>query len=375
MKPLTEKQSKKSIPNLLTNKVYHFIPGDGPNVLIQSIAMAPNLKIKILTLYCIDESVPKFCLNNRIEIESLGFTNKNLLRQSFRFLMYLYTEKPKLVFAHSFYPSLLCALGRIFYWKATFVPVRHHNKVHIISKNKKAILIDKLISRITAHTVGVSDAVRETLIEQGCRAKKISVIYNGLPKINSQYLSKRTEFINEPFNLIALGRIDWQKNYEGMLRIIAKLRQDGLLVKLVILGSGNQEYQMQLNKLQLNLGIEDCVIWLGKQSDIYEYLDRADLFIHTAIDEACPLVLIETMLYGIPVVSSNLGGCRDVLEGFYMGFNPHDVFGFSQAVLDTLENLDESKYYAKQIVNAVAKKFDPELMQSRYAELSVKLLS
>ena len=347
----------------------HFIPGDGPNSLIQSISMAPNLTVKILTLYTIDESVPKFCSENGIEIKSLGFTEKNLLKQVFELLKYLYREKPKLIFAHSFYPSLI-----LFYWKAIFVSVRHHNQVHILSKNKKAMILDKLISRISSHTVGVSGAVKETLIEQGCKDEKISVIYNGLPKPLTNYSSSRSRDIGAPYKLVALGRIDWQKNYEAMLKIVFMLRRDGTNLELTILGGGNQDYLEELKKIQSELGLMDCVNWLGRQSDIYRYLDEADLFIHTAIDEACPLVLIETLMYGIPIVSSNLGGCRDVLEGFYDGCNPNDINEFCHKISDALENLDHSKDYARKITNIAVERFSPIRMQFEYSELSFKLL-
>jgi glycosyltransferase involved in cell wall biosynthesis len=361
--------------NETTKTILHFIPGDGPNGLIQAISLAPNLKIKILTLYAIDETVPKFCSENEIEIMSLGFVKKENLKQIIEFLKFLYRERPKIIFAHSFYPSLLCAVGRLFYWKAIFVPVRHHNQVHILSKNKKAMVLDQLISRLTSHTVGVSDAVKETLIQQGCKDEKISVIYNGLPKPLTRYSSKRRKDDDGPYKIVALGRIDWQKDYEVMLKIVSKLQHDGTELLLTILGGGNQEYLEKLKRLQGELGLLNNVSWLGRQPDIYRYLDEADLFIHTAIDEACPLVLIETLMYGIPIVSSNLGGCRDVLESFYRGCNPHDINEFSREISTVLENLDESNDYARQISEQAIEKFSPLRMQLEYAELSLKLLS
>jgi glycosyltransferase involved in cell wall biosynthesis len=353
----------------------HFIPGDGPNGLIQAISMTTSLKVKILTLYTIDETVQKFCTESGIEIESLGFTEKNLLKQIFEFLKYLYKEKPKLIFAHSFYPSLICAVGRLFYWKAVFVPVRHHNRVHILSKNRKAIFLDQWISRVTSHTVGVSDAVRETLVEQGCKVEKISVIYNGLPSPVTHYSTKLLKSASEPYKLVALGRIDWQKDYEVMLKIVYELRRGGMDLVLTILGGGNQEYLETLKKLQGELGLLDCVSWLGRQPDIYEYLDEADLFIHTALDEACPLVLIETLMYGIPIVSSNLGGSRDVLEGFYDGCNPHNIDEFCHKITDALVSLDQSKDYALKITDSAIERFSPIRMQLEYTELSLKLFS
>ena len=361
--------------NEAVKTVLHFIPGDGPNGLIQAISRTTNLKVKILTLYTIDETVPKFCSENGIEIESLGFKEKNLLKQIFEFLIFLYREKPKLIFAHSFYPSLICAVGRLFYWKAIFVPVRHHNRVHILSKNKKAIFLDRWISRITSHTVGVSEAVRETLVEQACKVEKISVIYNGLPRPVTRYPSKLLKNDGEPYKLIALGRIDWQKDYEVMLKIVYELRRGGTDFVLTILGGGNQEYLETLKELQSELGLLDCVSWLGRQPNIYKYLDDADLFIHTALDEACPLVLIETLMYGIPVVSSNLGGSRDVLEGFYEGCDPHNIDEFCHKITDALVNLDQSKDYALKITDSAIERFSPIRMQLEYTDLSLKFLS
>jgi glycosyltransferase involved in cell wall biosynthesis len=247
--------------------------------------------------------------------------------------------------------------------------------VHILSKNKKAIVLDQLISRITSHTVGVSDAVKETLIQQGCKDKKISVIYNGLPKPHTQYSAKRRKDDGGPFKLVALGRIDWQKDYEVMLKIVSRLQHDGTELLLTILGGGNQEYLEKLITLQGELGLLNNVSWLGRQPDIYRYLDEADLFIHTAIDEACPLVLIETLMYGIPIVSSNSGGSGDVLEGFYDGFNPHNIEEFCQKISDALVNLEQSKAYALNIADSAVERFSPIRMQLEYTELSLKLFS
>ena len=357
-----------------TKTAIHFIPGDGPNGLIEAVSMTSDLKVNILTLYAIDKTVPNFCNKNGIKMNSLGFIKKNIFKQVVEFIRYLYREKPKLVFAHSFYPSLICAIGKVFYYKTIFVPVRHHNRVHIISGNRKAIFLDRWISRVTTHTIAVSDSVKETLVEQGCNANKISVIFNGLPKPPTTYEPKHEVGKDGPFKLIALGRIDWQKNYEGMLEVISILRHSGVELELNILGSGNQGYLAELKRLQVDLEITDCVTWSGRQPDIYEYLNKADLFIHTAKDEACPLALIETLMYGIPVISSNLGGCRDVLEGFYTGQNPTDVKEFSHDILGVLRNLDSAKEYAKSITDAAFEKFNPIRMQNEYTSFSLELL-
>lgn len=217
--------------------------------------------------------------------------------------------------------------------------------------------------------------MRETLIEQGCKIKKISVIYNGLPRPVTRYSTNLLKSGGEPYKLVALGRIDWQKDYEVMLKIVYELRRGGMDLVLTILGGGNQEYLETLKKLQGELGLLDCVSWLGRQPNIYKYLEEADLFIHTALDEACPLVLIETLMYGIPIVSSNLGGSRDVLEGFYDGCNPHNIDEFCHKISDALVSLDQSKDYALKITDSAIERFSPIRMQLEYTELSLKLFS
>jgi glycosyltransferase involved in cell wall biosynthesis len=357
------------------NTAVHFIPGDGPNALIQAISSTSNLKIKILTLYESDRTVPNFCAINGVELDSLGFIKKDLKGQILQFLKYLYREQPKIVFAHSFYPSFICSIGRLLFWRTIFVPVRHHNKVHIISRNQKAISVDRWISKVTQHTVAVSDAVKETLIQQGCKASKISVIYNGLSKQSSNYITHIANDVNRSFNLIALGRIDWQKNYEGMLNIVSILRDGGTDLTLTVLGSGDEKYLAQLVKIQERLNLSGSVRWLGRQPDIYKYLNESDLFVHTALDEACPLVLIETLMYGIPVVSSNLGGCRDILNGFYKGSDPRNTFEFAEKIKSVLENLTKSKEIAQKNTFLAINKFSPENMQYKYTELSLRLIS
>ena len=87
------------------------------------------------------------------------------------------------------------------------------------------------------------------------------------------------------------------------------------------------------------------------------------------------MVLIETLMYGIPVVSSNLGGSRDVLEGFYEGCDPHNIDEFCHKITDALVNLDQSKDYALKITDSAIERFSPIRMQLEYTELSLKLFS
>jgi glycosyltransferase involved in cell wall biosynthesis len=357
-----------------SDSILHFVPGDGPNALVQAISRTNEIRISILTLYSLDRTLPNYCLKNDIHHETLGFIKKQLPRQCITLIKFLRISRPKVVFAHSFYPSLLCAAVAPFFRHIKFVSVRHHNRVHIISKNMKAILLDKLIASLSFHTIAVSGAVKETMISQKAAGSKITVILNGLPNPMRLYSSKSLSKEQKVYNLIALGRIDWQKNYEGMLRCVAHTRRLGFDLRLSILGSGNESYLHSLKQLQGELGLDNVVDWLGRQADIYPHLDNADLFIHTAIDEACPLVLIETMMFGIPIYSTNLGGSRDVLSAYYLGSDPCQIESFSAGLMESLRNLENLRQYAHDIRESVISDFSDEKMQHEYTSFVKSVL-
>ncbi len=353
------------------NSVLHFVPGDGPNALVQAISRTEKLEIGILTLYCVDKTLPQYCLENKISHQSLGFSKKNLMRQYIALVKFLFSKKPRVVFAHSYYPSLLCAAAAPIFRNTKFISVRHHNQVHILSQNRKAIFIDKLIAKLCFHTVAVSKAVKTTMVSQKAIPSKITVIYNGLPNPNRKYHKTDLAIDRKTFSLIALGRIDWQKNYEGMLRSVAHVVRCGYDLRLSILGAGDNNYLSTLRELQTELGLENVVEWLGRKADIYPYLQEADLFIHTAIDEACPLVLIETMMFGIPIFSTNLGGSQDVLDGYYLGSDPREIESFSTGLINSLNDLVALRKHALETSVRVITDFSDKKMQDEYTKFSL----
>jgi glycosyltransferase involved in cell wall biosynthesis len=351
-------------------QILHIVPGDGPNPLIQEIALFDKMNTKILAIYDSDKTLPLFCEKNELEFKSLGFNEKNIIQQAWQLHKYLKSVRPLLVYAHSFYPSIIVSIIKVFHSQTVLIPVRHHNKVHILSRNLKAIVLDRWISKICRHTVAVSDSVKETLISEGCRSNKITVIYNGIRSQVNGYSEVSRSLTSNRYRLIALGRIDWQKNYETMIIVARELKKQYLHFEIRILGSGPDLYLNDLKLFAKQNGVEDVLFWEGRQKDIYSYLVNSDLFIHSALDEACPLVLLETMSFGIPVVSSSGGGSRDLLNGFYQGIEATDFKAFTDLISHTLINLEAKRVYAREIAPLVAQKFSPELMARGYFELA-----
>jgi glycosyltransferase involved in cell wall biosynthesis len=352
----------------------HVIPGDAKNKLVEEIVDSSILTYGVVEIYDADPSMRKRCIELNIPFESLGFKEKKLLLQFFALFRYIFVNRPKTVFLHSFYPSVF-GIGLVFLCPFTkVISVRHHNKVHLLSHNKKGILLDKLVGRFSYNTIAVSNTVKETMINQGCKREKVVVIYNGLRSSNPSFEKVLPKENKAPLRLLAAGRLDWQKNYETMLLVAAELKNRGFEYSLSILGSGGEAYSSKLFEMTRTLNLENEVRWLGWQKSIEDWFSQSDIFLHTALDEACPLVLIEALLYGIPIVTSEAGGSGEVINGFYSGCPEGDVSAFTEEIISSWSHIHESKSKAQSLVPMAEKKFGAETMRKEYELVTLSYL-
>jgi glycosyltransferase involved in cell wall biosynthesis len=353
----------------------HVVPGDARNQLVEEIVDSKLIKYGVLAIYRADLSMREKCLELGISFHTLGFAKKNLFYQFFALLIFVLKNRPRSLFLHSFYPSLL-GVGLVYLCPFTrIISVRHHNAVHLLSKNRKGIFLDRLIARISFRTVAVSSAVKKTMIKQGCREDKIIVIYNGI-KIGKFKLQEKPSHIEASrLNLIAAGRLDWQKNYEIMLLVALELKNRGMSFSLSILGTGNESYSASLFEKTKLLGVTDCVKWEGWQPDIEYWFAKSDIFLHTAADEACPLVLIEALLAGVPVIASNAGGSAEVIEGFAPSCGVNDIISYVDQIIFTWENISEAKLKARTQIPSVEKKFSSLRMRRDYETWTLSILN
>ncbi|MEK9144917.1 MAG: GT4 family glycosyltransferase PelF, partial [Elusimicrobiota bacterium] len=94
--------------------------------------------------------------------------------------------------------------------------------------------------------------------------------------------------------------------------VLAQLPKTGFL----ILGPTDEEpeYFQECRELVGNLGIQEAVKFLGKV-DMKDHYQRLDLVVLTSLSEAQPYVILEANAAGIPVVATDVGACREMLEG------------------------------------------------------------
>lgn len=127
--------------------------------------------------------------------------------------------------------------------------------------------------------------------------------------------ARRTVGIADGFLLTAVGRLNREKGFDVGLRALARIAPDYPDARLVVVGGG--EERAGLETLAHRLGIADRTELVGPQSHerVADYLMASDIFLFpTRRDEAGPLVLLQAMACGLPVVASRIGGITEVVE-------------------------------------------------------------
>ncbi|HEY9003791.1 MAG TPA: glycosyltransferase [Mucilaginibacter sp.] len=223
------------------------------------------------------------------------------------------------VFSHLQYPNLIATLSQYFI-KASVWPMRHHADDVYLSGNKNALKLDKLVSILAKRILVVSDnSKRHMILQEGVSAKKIIVMplyynFDFYPVCENQHAQPETE---TALKLISIGRMVANKNHIDLLKVVKRLTDEGVNVKLVLLDTGPLEDD--LKKFVIDSRLSNLVSFLGRQTDVIKHICSADLLVHTSVSESGPQVTKEAGICSKPVVA--VKGIGDVDKYIVHGQN------------------------------------------------------
>lgn len=137
---------------------------------------------------------------------------------------------------------------------------------------------------------------------------KTRVVYNG---ISALPISNFPSFDGE-IRIVTVGTVNARKNQILQLDCISELIPT-LKVKLTIVGDG--EKLDECKKKAKELGIDDYVRFLGARDDIPQILSESNLFLMSSYDEGLPISAIEAMRSKLPLILTDVGGNRELIDG------------------------------------------------------------
>ncbi len=199
---------------------------------------------------------------------------------------------------------------------------------------------------LAAHTVTVSDGLAEELASQaGVPRDRVTTIHNPLvrPPLDEHRRPPVHPWLGaaEPAGppvVLAAGRLEPQKNFPLLIRAFRRVRSRRP-VRLVVLGAGSE--RARLERLVERLSLQDAVSLPGWTADPQACMARAALFVMSSRWEGLPLVLIEALAAGCPVVSTDCPhGPAEILDGGAFGrlVPPGDEAALAEAMERTLDD-------------------------------------
>lgn len=228
----------------------------------------------------------------------------------------------------------------------TRIPMVHH--VHSPTRRDTE---DALRNRINAfveetlaqpgasHLMAVSDSLRDYLLEYGEKPQRITVIPNGVPAIDllpEWHPPEQTWVIG----VVALFRP--RKGLEVLIRAMALLIAQGKQIRLRVIGGfETPEYEASIRALAAHEKVLESIDWIGFTKQVPKALASCDIFaLPSLYGEGLPMVLIEAMAVGLPIVASDVEGIPQVISNQSVGVlvKPNDVDSLAQGLASIVSN-------------------------------------
>ncbi len=168
--------------------------------------------------------------------------------------------------------------------------------------------------------------------------------------------------------IVSVGRLDAEKNPLLLVRAFAAVRSR-IVCKLAFVGWG--QLQERCRSLAESLGVSDDVMFLGEQQNPFKFMAKARLFALSSDTDAMPNALIEAMAIGLPVVTTDCEGCREILgdeEPAGLVVPRRNPERLAQAIVGLLTDTEEcSRYSSLSLARSQA--FDSKKAITNYVAL------
>jgi N-acetylgalactosamine-N,N'-diacetylbacillosaminyl-diphospho-undecaprenol 4-alpha-N-acetylgalactosaminyltransferase len=140
-------------------------------------------------------------------------------------------------------------------------------------------------------------------LEKNFNISNVKVIYNFIEK------RKCKRFKKDEFIFISIGRLDEGKNHKLLINAFYRANLDA---KLFLIGDGY--LRGELEELVRKLNLEKKVFFLGRQKNVFKYLQKASCFVFSSDYEGFPNVLLEALVCNLPIISTDCkSGPREIL--------------------------------------------------------------
>lgn len=192
-------------------------------------------------------------------------------------------------------------------------------------------LILKRILKSSSKIVVLADVYRDFIKKEYGVLENIKVIPNG---VNEKYFVKRRKDTKHRMNLLTVGRLSEQKDVPKLVMAMSMLKRSAILH---VVGSGDQKEE--INKLIKKLKLNNVMLHGNKTGEsLLDYYRKASIFLLASKKEGLPLVLLEAMSAGVPIIASDVIGNHEFVGSDGVLVNPPNASNFASAIDSLIDN-------------------------------------
>jgi glycosyltransferase involved in cell wall biosynthesis len=313
--------------------------------------------------------VERFTIKKNYDFISLFF-------QFIKIFFYIRKLKPKIVHAHLGLSEIMSVIFKKFFKLKFKLIVTKHLDSFLFEGSRgqnrflSGIFFERIIFKTSAQIIFISKNVRSYFLSEiKVPLKKISVIYYG---INKNYFFKKKDvkahklIMNKKKNekyILNIARHVPQKKIDLLIKSFAQYEKINQNTKLILVGKGIETQSLKILAKKMN--IYDKIYWIDYTENIYELFKISDLFCLTSEYEGLGLVLLESFLAKVPIITMDRSAMKEVIKNNYSGLllpansSPKT---FSKAISKVLNNKKLSKKIIKNGLVTLNEKFNPYKM-------------
>ena len=350
-----------------------------------ALILCKNMKNYEPVVVCGGDNLKSIFEKENIKSYSIDFTTKNILKTVNKLKKIIKENDIKIIHSHDNNASITSYITKKLYRLDVKVISHIHNCYPWLEGNTKLKKIDTYFRRKYDHNIACgklvydyytkhTDYINENNTTSLSNAIDIDEISN-IDLVEYEEVVKKFNIPKDKTILGFIGRLDEQKGIIPFIKELRNHKEKFYDCKFLLVGSGEQEQQVKslLKKYEL----EELFILTGHQNNTYKFYPIIDIFFLPSIYEGLPMVILEAMSFGKPIVSMNVGSINEVIDNGKSGVlvDKENYKKFIESLYSIKLNKESANKYGKEAFNQIDKNYNIKKYEKNISRLYDNILN
>ena len=308
-----------------------------------------------------DSRIPVHVVDSRSRLDTVAFlTLRSICLHS----------SPRILHSHGYKGDVFLAILKRTLRGPAIVSTKH-GSTDATSRTRLYEHLGDLSLRYFDRVVAVSEYTKKKLIELHVPEGKIEVIHNGIDVSSFSGAGKGS--LRQSLRLAEdsrvagfIGRLGPEKGIAYLLEAADTICRSTRGIYFVLIGEGILKEETEA--FVASRGLKDRIITLGWRKDATGLLPDLDMLLLPSLTEGTPMVILEAMAAGVPVIASDVGGIGEIIEDSKTGLliKPRDPGAIVESVKALLDNRGLAERISSSAMSEVQSRFSARRMSELY---------